>query len=29
LAILKEIQVGQIKIKNRGVSVWGIKNKKK
>jgi hypothetical protein len=29
LTILKEIQVGQIKMKNRGVSIWGIKNKKK
>jgi len=29
LTILKEIQPCQIKTKNRGVSIWGIKNRKK
>lgn len=29
LTILKEVQAGQIRTKYRGVSLWGIKNKKK
>jgi len=29
LTILKEVQAGQINSRNRGTSIWGIKNKKK
>lgn len=29
LTILKEVQVGHLPTRNRGISIWGIKNKKK